>query len=317
MRWTYWLSKPMKFMSHIKPLCVTGLAIALLSIILSQPALSRTYQDELGHKIQLGSQPPQRIISLAPNITEILYALDADKQLVGVTDYCLYPPQAKSKSKVGGFINPNLEKIVALRPDIVLISADSNQQTVYDQLLRLKIKVYVINPDNLEKTWATILHLGEISGHSQKAQALVGSLKKRVNAVQAKVKGKSRPRVLFLWSENPLITAGPHTFTHDLIEKAGGINIAASAPVKYPKYSMEEIIRIQPEIIISGDMGSQAKVSEKNSIWQNYKVIPAVQNNRIYAINPDFLARPAPSIVEGLEEMAKLIHPELFKKGTR
>jgi iron complex transport system substrate-binding protein len=317
MRGTYWLSKIYHKIISLQPAIYIGLVTFLFTFFLNQQANSKTVSDELGHQLILSNQPPQRIISLAPNITEILYAIGADQQLVGVTDYCLYPPQAKSKTKIGGFINPNIEKIVSLKPDIVIMSADSNQQNIYTQLLRLKIKAYVINPDNLDKTFATILHLGEITGHSPKARELVMSLQKRVKTVETSVKGKAHPKVLFLWSEAPLITAGSGTYTHDLIVKAGGTNIAASSPIKYPKYSMEEIIRIQPDIIISAAMGSDTKTANKNSLWQAYKVIPAVKNGRIYSINPDLLARPAPSMISGLEEMARMIHPEAFKKGTR
>jgi len=317
MRGTYWLSKIYHKTVSLHPAIYLGLVTFLFTFFLNQHLNSKTVSDELGHQLALSNQPPQRIISLAPNITEILYAIGADQQLVGVTDYCLYPPQAKSKTKIGGFINPNIEKIVSLKPDVVIMSADSNQQNIYAQLLRLKIKAYVINPDNLDKTFTTILHLGEITGHSKKARELVSSLHKRVKTVETSVKGRTHPKVLFLWSEAPLITAGSGTFTHDLIEKAGGTNIAASSPIKYPKYSMEEIIRIQPDIIISAAMGSDTKSANKNSLWQAYKVIPAVKNGRIYSINPDLLARPAPSMISGLEEMAKMIHPETFKKGTR
>ena len=286
----------------------------LVLVLLCANAIpAASYLDELNHPVQLKNTPPQRIISLAPNITEILYAIGADKQIIGVTDYCLYPPQAKSKEKVGGFINPNLEKIVSLKPDLLLISADSNQEQVYKQLVALKIPVYVINPDNLENTFKTIQHLGTLTGHTKESEVLVKSLIKRLTRVRTQVAKYPAQKVLFLWSEDPLISAGAHTFTDNLITLAGGINIASDAPIKYPKYSLEMILQKKPDVIISASMGEDVSSIRLREKWGMYPSIPAVKNNRLYQVNPDLFARPAPSILDGLETLANLLHPEIGK----
>jgi iron complex transport system substrate-binding protein len=263
--------------------------------------------DELGQQISLNNFPPQRIISVAPNITEILFALGLDNQIVGVTDFCDYPIAAKLKPKIGGFSNPNLEQIIALKPDLVVITADSNQDAMTKQLWRLNIPVYIINPKTIFGILTTIHHLGEVTGTVTTANNLTQQLQHRIELVQHKVKGLPKPKVLFLWSEIPLITAGQETFTDSLIELAGGLNIAHESKIKYPKYSLEEIIRQQPEIIIVANMQSQIDTTVY-SRWQKWNQIPAVRNHRVYSINSDIMARPAPRIIDGLEELELLIH---------
>ncbi|MDI6784573.1 MAG: cobalamin-binding protein [bacterium] len=282
----------------------------LCSISLTQAQVQVT--DELGRTVILNQFPPQRIISVAPNITEILFALGLDTQIVGVTDFCDYPEIAKKKLKIGGFSNPNLEQIIALHPDLVVVTADSNQDAITKQLLRLKIPVYVINSQSVFGMLTSIRYLGEVTGTSQPAEKLISDLQKRIDTVVQKTQSLPKPKVLFLWSETPLITAGQGTFTDSLISLAGGTNIAHNSKIKYPKYSLEEIIRNQPEIIIVANMRNQID-STLSSRWQKWGQFPAVKYNRVYSINSDLFARPAPRIVDGLEELAKLIHPEIFK----
>jgi len=271
------------------------------------------WKDALGHIVRLKSYPPQRIISLAPNITEILYSLGVQDRIVGVTDVCKYPSEARKKEKIGGFINPNLEKIVSLNPELVIQTADSNQQRIYDQLVKLKIPVYVINPIDLEKTFQSIARIAELCGKKKESDNLILTLKQRVDNVRKKVKNVYHPQVLFLWSEEPLITAGKNTFTDNLIELAGGNNIAHDSNIKYPKFSMEEILKRKPEIIITSAMDEDKSPKTILEKWQTWTDILAIKNKRVYSIDSDLLARPAPTIVDGLEKLAQIIHPELFK----
>ncbi len=308
MRRTYRLKNSLKFQ-------VQGLKFLYLIpfILLFFPSLifgNPVFTDALGRQVSPKVYPPQRIISLAPNITEILYAIGAQDQLVAVTDYCKYPPEARQKEKIGGFINPNLEKIVSLNPDLVIVTADSPQDKLFGQLERLRIPVFVINPGSLNETFQTISQIGEVCGRKENAEKINVSLRQRVAKIEEKIKSALRPKVLLLWSEDPLITAGKDTFTDDLIQLAGGINIAHDSNIKYPKYSMEEILRRKPDIIITTSM------DEKSALWERWKTwteIPAVKNKRICSMSCDFIARPAPSIVDGLEQLVKVIHPELYK----
>jgi iron complex transport system substrate-binding protein len=280
--------------------------------IISYSYAQSIFTDELGLRIVLNQFPPQRIVSVAPNITEILFTLGLDTQIVGVTDFCDYPESAKQKPKIGGFSNPNLEQIIALKPDLVVVTADSNQDAMAKQLLRLNIPIYVINPQTIFGILTTIHRLGEVTGTVAQSDKLNQQLHQRINQIKQKTQGLQKPKVLFLWSEKPLITAGRGTFTDSLIALAGGINIAHVSKIKYPKYSMEEIIRQQTEIIIVANMQNQID-SIVLSRWQKWIQIPAVQQKKVYSINSDLFARPAPRIIDGLEELAKLIHPEIFK----
>ncbi|MCX7920275.1 MAG: cobalamin-binding protein [bacterium] len=266
-----------------------------------------TVTDELGHKVVLPQFPPKRIVSLAPNITEILFALGLESRIVGVTDYCDYPERAKSKPKIGGFSNPNLEQIIALRPDVIILTADSNQDAIANQLARLNLPYYVINPESIFGILTTIRRLGEVTGTVPQAESLIQQLEQRILQVQRRTQGVPKPNVLFLWSEQPLITAGQGTFTDSLISLAGGNNLAHNAKIKYPKYSLEEIIRQQPEVIIVANMLNQADTTVYTR-WQKWQQIPAVRNHRVYSINSDIIARPSPRIIEGLETLETLIH---------
>ena len=189
----------------------------------------------------------------------------------------------------------------------MVITADSNQDAMTKQLWRLHIPVYIINPQTIFGIMTTIHHLGEVTGTLAEADKLNLQLRHRIDQVEKKVLGLKKPKVLFLWSEKPLITAGQGTFTDSLIDLAGGINIAHTSKIKYPKYSLEEIIRQQPEIIIVANMQNQIDTTVY-SRWQKWNQIPAVRNHRVYSINSDIRARPAPRIIDGLEELEKLIH---------
>jgi iron complex transport system substrate-binding protein len=282
-------------------------AFAVMLLLISISLAAQQFTDELNRQVTLNQFPPQRLISVAPNITEILFALGLENQIVGVTDFCDYPVAAKKKPKIGGFSNPNLEQIIALKPDLVVITADSNQDAMTKQLWRLNIPVYIINPQTIFGILTTIHNIGQITGTLAAADKLNLQLQQRIEQVEKKTLGLKKPKVLFLWSEKPLITAGLGTFTDSLIELADGINIAHASKIKYPKYSMEEIIRQQPEVIIVANMQNQIDTTVY-SRWQKWIQIPAVRNHQVYSINSDIMARPAPRIIDGLEELEKLIH---------
>lgn len=308
MRRTYRLKKSFRF--QVQGLRFSYLFPIILLIFHSTVFANSVFIDALGRQVFPKIYPPQRIISLAPSITETIYALGAQDQLIAVTDFCKYPPEAQQKEKVGGFINPNLEKIVSLNPDLVIVTADSQQDKLFSQLQRLHIPVFVTNPGSLKETFQAITQIGEVCGKKENAEKINVSLKQRVAKIEEKIKNAPRPKVLLLWSEDPLITAGKDTFTDDLIKLAGGINIAHDSNIKYPKYSIEEILRRKPDIIITTSMDDKSALWER---WKTWTEIPAVKNKRIYSMSCDFIARPAPSIVDGLEQLAKVIHPELYK----
>lgn len=257
---------------------------------------------------------PQRIVSLAPSHTETLFALGLDTKIVGVTTYCDFPPQAQSKEKVGGFSDPSLEKILALHPDLV-VGTDLHV-TVAEELERAGIPVLIFHPHNVEETLHCITLIGKATGAEDAAALLVEAINRQVNEVVEKVsKASEKPRVYYEIWHDPLMTAGPGTVIDDLIRLAGGINVAADAATPYPTYSQEVLLKKNPQIMLhSYGHGSQANIGleeiRKRSGWEKME---CVQTGRIYSLDANLITRPGPRIGEGLQEIARIIHPELFK----
>ena len=290
--------------------------ILVFSLLLIVPdSFCATFTDEVGRKVEL-SGAPQRIVSVAPSVTEVLFALGLGEKVVGVSTYCNYPPEALKKEKVGGYITPSLEKIVALRPDLVVGTADGNLKSFVSKLAGLGIPVYISNPRSVPEVLTSILHVGEVTFSQPAAKGLADSMKRKMETVREKVQGRSRPRVLHVLAYDPLISSGKGTFVDDLIRMAGGINIAQSAKGKHPRYSMEEVIARDPEVIILSSMISKDPASDQRQWWERWKEISAVRLGQIYVIDSDIILRPSPRIVDGLEEMAKAIHPEAFKNAN-
>ena len=266
----------------------------------------------MGRKVEIKG-PPQRIISVAPSVTEILFALGLGERIVGVSSYCNYPPQALKKEKVGGYITPSMEKIIALRPDLVIQTADGELKTFVNRLSGLGIPVYITNPHSIPETLQAISKIGEATFSSTAAQKLVETMRGKINAVQDKVRGLPRLRVLHALSVDPLISSGKGTFVNDLIVMAGGENIAENAKGKHPLLSMEEVMARDPQVIILSSMLSNEPMTTQKQWWARYGEISAVRAGRIYVIQADLILRPSPRIVDGLAEVAKAIHPEAYK----
>lgn len=271
-----------------------------------------TFTDEAGRTLEVDG-PPRRIVSVAPNVTEILFALGLEDRLVGVSVYCQYPPMALKKEKIGGYINPSLEKIVALRPDLVIGIAEGDLKTFVDKLAGLKVPVYITNPRDALEVLISIQRIGEVTFAPDPARRIVRSMEERVRKVQDKVQGRPRPRVLHILDFNPLISAGKGTFVDDLIRLGGGRNVAETATGKYPRFSMEEVLVQDPEVILLASMKSQDPMVKQRRWWERWKTISAVKQGRIYVLDSDLIHRPSPRMAEGLEQVAKAIHPEIFK----
>jgi iron complex transport system substrate-binding protein len=275
-------------------------------------ALSATFTDEVGRTVEV-SGPPQRIVSVAPNVTEILFALGLEDRLVGVSNYCQYPPQAKKIEKIGGYINPSLEKIVALRPDLVVGIAEGDLRTFVDKLAGLKVPVYIANPRDALEVLTSIRKIGEVTFAPEPARRIVRSMEEKIGSIRDKVQGRRRPRVLHILDFNPLISAGKGTFVDDLIRLGGGRNVAEAATGKYPRFSMEEVLVQDPEVILLASMKSGDPLVKQRRWWERWKTISAVKQGRVYVLDSDLIHRPSPRMAEGLEKVAKAIHPEAFK----
>ena len=272
---------------------------------------SREIKDDAG---RLASIPTKvdRIVSLAPNLTEIVFAVGAGNRLVGRTSYCDYPPEAKAIAEVGDTIHPNIEPIIALKPQVVLVSTASQLEAFTQQLQGQNIAVFVTDPHDLEGVFRSIEQIGEIVGEKDRANQLVQKLRERTNAVEQAVKQKPPVRVFYQASGEPLYTAGRDSFVTDLMRRAGATSVTAGVPGAWPKYSNESALAARPEAIIlptGGSMGA-ANANVADALRQS----PAVLNGRVYKINDDHLARPGPRLVDGLEEMARVLHPDAFGK---
>ncbi|MBN1365205.1 MAG: cobalamin-binding protein [Syntrophaceae bacterium] len=282
----------------------------VFTIFFVNMSCARVVNDETGRRINI-IDAPHRIVSLAPGITETLYALSLDDEIAGVTTFCNWPPAAIKKTRIGGFTNPSIEKIVSLKPDLIIATADGNRKDTVKQLERLKLPVYVTNPSNTNDVLRSIKNIGEITNREKEANNLVGKLQKRLNAVAYQIRHKKKPRVFFQIGLEPVITAGKGTLINEVIERAGGINVAGDDVANYPRYSAEGIIKTSPEIIIFAPMVNDKEFAAVKKFWQKFRELPAVKNNKIYPMNADLINRASPRIVDAVEKMSKILHPDV------
>jgi iron complex transport system substrate-binding protein len=265
--------------------------------------------DDEGNELVL-EKPVERVVSLAPSNTEIVFALEAQDKLVGVTTYCDYPEEAKSKEKVGDFANPNVEKIISLKPEVVLATGGI-QKGVVDRLEKAGIKVFVVDPKNFEQLFVDIEKVGEILGLKEKAEKLTESMRNKVKEIEEKTKDLPKPKVFFEIYSQPLMTAGERTFIDDMIRISGGTNIGASAGEGFPQFSEEQLLKENPDVYIAvkGSMNSPADIKKR----AGYKALKAVKEGRVYVVDDNLVTRPGPRLVNGLMEVARAIHPEVFE----
>jgi iron complex transport system substrate-binding protein len=278
-------------------------------------ALPVTVTDDLGHSVRF-TTPPQRIISLAPALTEMLFSLGLDDRIVGVTDYCNYPAAAVTKPRVGG-LNPNLEKIISLHPDLIVAVAGIYQNQSFTRFEQFHVPYFTVDPSSIEKIFEAILVLGKITGTEETAAEEVGKLRHRLNAVQQKVLAGSRPRLLYVVDEEPLISVGKGSYLDDLIREAGGVNITGGLEKAYPIVSMEYVIQQDPQVIILAMDADQVLSDQERQHWSRWSSLSAVRNGNIYKVSRDLLNRPGPRVLEGVEELARLLHPADGNKPVR
>jgi iron complex transport system substrate-binding protein len=273
---------------------------------------AKIVSDEVGRKVELPDNP-QRIVSLAPSITETLFALGLEKRIAGVTDFCNFPEAAKLKPHVGGIINPNLERIIALKPDLLLVTTEANKAEILTQMKKFQIPVFATSPRSIEGVFQSILLLGEATNTREQAQGLVNQLQGRRQRVMDKVKELRRPRVLILYDLNPIVAGGRHTYPTDLIQSAGGTSITAELEQDWPRLNIEYVIKKDPEIIFVTEMPSALSGPTALSALSGWKLTSAVKHNKIYLLD-DRVNHPSPRIIEALELLAARIHPDRFEK---
>ena len=303
-------------------------AVVLVAIIAWQRtqranALSKDHRDTkaLGHSDEGATH--QRIVSLAPSITESLFSLGLGERIVGVTQYCDYPKEALSKKKVGGYYDPNYEAIVGLRPDLVVLFSEHLAQR--QALAEMDIKTLTLDHNKVDKILGSLLLIGKTCGVEKKAQSLVTDIRRRIARIQDMTKGLPRPRVLVSMGRNmgtgsiqDVYISGGNDYYHDLITMAGGNN-AYQGNIAFPAVSKEGIIRMNPEVII--DMIPDIDVAgwnEKAIIdeWQSVGEVSAVQSGKVYVFTEDYVVVPGPRFILLLEKMAKVLHPEINWAAT-
>jgi len=276
-----------------------------------QVSPSNTMTDSFGRSVTISAKP-ERIVSLAPSHTEVLFALGLNQQVVGVTKYCDYPAEAKQKTQVGGYSDPSVEKIVALKPDLVL--ADSMHKTIVEQLESLKIPVLAIEAKTIGAIPDLIEITGKASGRAEEGRALATSLRREMESIATRTRGldeKGRPRIYYELWHDPLMSVGPGSYLHDLIVLAGGTNIMAGAKSAYPLASVEVILKADPQVIIYCHGQQKKEDIAKRPGWGK---LTAVKNGRI-VLFPDenIFMRSGPRIAQALKDLAQILHPDLFK----
>jgi iron complex transport system substrate-binding protein len=270
--------------------------------------------DQLGRIVKLEGIP-QRIISLAPSNTEILFALGLADRVVGVTDYCNYPPEAQDKPSIGGFSTPNMEEVIALSPDLVL-AADIHEDEIIPQMEEKGISVLAITPLTIDEVLEAIILIGEVTGTEEEASQLLADMRDRINRVTgltASLPEEERPGVFYFVWHDPLMVAGASTFQDDLIQKAGGINLAAGLD-EYATLSLEGVLQANPAVMIVGTSHGSGEDLTLQFIETETRLreTDARQNDRVYDIDGDIASRSGPRLVDALEQFARFIHPELF-----
>jgi ABC-type Fe3+-hydroxamate transport system substrate-binding protein len=271
-------------------------------------APSRTVTDETGRQVTV-PQHPQRVISLAPSITETLYALGQDGKLIADTDYCDYPAAATQKPHVGAVLNPSIEKIVALKPDLVLGIAEANRRETADQLERLGIPLHGLTDKSLDDVLKSVRDLGGLLDCPIQAGGLASGLERRVQAVERRVGGQPRPRVLFVTWYQPLITVGANSFVADVVRRAGGASISDDLPGEWPRVSIEAVLARNPDVVLLPNSHTYTPSLDDFRHLPGWRDLPAVKGGRVYSI-ADTIVRPSPRLVDSLEEVARILHPE-------
>ncbi len=291
------------------------MVIFCLALAAARTVAAASFPDMLGRSVAV-PDGTLRLVSLAPSLTEMAFALGRGDWVVGVSDACDYPAAARSRPRVGSIAAPNLERIVELRPDLVLTSAEANTRETLQQLGRLRLPVFAVKPESLEEIFTSIRLLGAVLRTETAAASTVRAIRERLAAVRQRVSGRPRPRVLYLIWMDPPIAAGPATFIHDLVEQAGGLNVVQEASARYLTMGWEEILARRPEVILvarhQGGEGVEPDAGGNRAVWSAWQSIPAVKAGRVVSLPADTILRPGPRVAEGVERLARAIHPEIF-----
>lgn len=290
-----------------------------ITVLIIFTAVFIRYRARLEAGLDENRQPPknkslQRIVSLAPNITEILFALGLGDRIIAVSNDCDYPPAALEKNRVGSFWQPNIEAIIACKPDLVVTLWFEQQQQVAGSLQRLNYKVITLKLERIDELFPSIEKIAAATSTQQKAQKLIEDIERQLGRLHQRFDKPHKPAVLWVVQSEPLRIAGVNTFISELITTAGGKNAIGPTLQQYPQLSTEELLRCGAEVIIQSAMSRQStEQQQKNAeqFWSTYKDLPAVQNGRVHVVNPDIVLRLGPRLPEGVELIGNLIYPQI------
>jgi iron complex transport system substrate-binding protein len=324
------LLAPETFLRQLTHLALKAAACAVLSPIFSSAAIShsqiaspvqapseyREVTDEIGRTIRV-PQSIHRIVSLAPNLTETIYALGLQDRLVGDTDYCDFPLEAQQKPKVGGDVNPSIEAIAALHPDVVLVTKNLNHLETVQALADIGIPSYATDPHTVKSIIDSIARLADFLGASKAGSVLTAELERKLLVLRERLDSRAPRRVLFIvWTE-PLISTGKHTFIADALHQAGAVSVIDSSQ-NWPQVSLEDVVRLQPEflIFVESHSGASPHSAEALADLPGWRLLNAVRDHR-YATISDAINRPAPRLISAVEDLARQLHPEAFAESPQ
>ncbi len=292
-------------------LCVSASRAQTAALPTAATPEFRELVDEAGRTVRI-PQPVRRIVSLAPSLTETIYALGLQDRLVGDTDYCDYPPDAQKKHKVGGAINPSIEEIAALRPDLVLVAKSLNRLDTVHSLDSLGIPSYATDPHTVDQILTSTEKLADVLGAPEAGAALTRDLQRRLAELQQRIAPLPLRRVFFVVWREPLISVGKDTFIADALRHAGAVSIVDSKQ-SWPQVNLEEVVKLQPDFLVFAESHSESAARDLEALAElpGWRILDAVRNRR-FAVISDAVNRPAPRIVSAIEDLARQLHPEAF-----
>jgi iron complex transport system substrate-binding protein len=297
---------------------LTGVLVLFLARLFLPAALAdaeavHTLTDLTGRQVTVPVSP-RRVVAMAPSVTEIVYALEQEHRLVGVTRFSDFPPAVEKLPKVGSYVHLDVERIMALQPDLCIGIKDGNPLAVVEQLQALNIAVFAVDPHDIETVIQSVAAIGGLLSAQDKADAVISDMRIRIDRVRTKTQCIDRkPTVFFQIGVSPIVSIGNGTFINELITLAGGINASAGA-APYPRFSVEQVIALAPDVMVISSMARAAVFEQVKAEWEKWPAIPAVRNGAVFIAPTNLFDRPTPRLVEGLELLAGMIHPDLFKE---
>jgi iron complex transport system substrate-binding protein len=285
--------------------------LLFLSACLVPAAYAGTFTDALGRTVVLPDSP-RRIVSLAPHLTEILFAIGAGNQVVGATAFCDFPEAARRVPRIGGFSDPSIERVLAARPDLVIATLVGNRRESVEELIRLGLPVYVSGVEAISEIPREVRRIGAVAGRAEGGESAARPMETALAEIARRTAGRPRVAVYYQLWDQPYMTVSDGSFIDDAIRLAGGRNVFAGLSAANPRVSLEAVVAAKPEVMILSGMGKEG--AGLASRWSRYSTIPAVAGGRIHIMNSDLLHRPGPRVIEGVEQLARWIHPSAFSE---